>query len=118
MSPEKLAQLSEVYSKANLESGIFPFVKNFYLQQFFKMIDRPEIEAVLSKIRAKKPVNKTEMVLLSFSVFENKEIYNEFLPTLPNAIKLLIDKLLWVESVTNVEAEEILGESITTKPKY
>ncbi len=112
-----LAQLNEHYNKSTLEKGIFPFVKNFY-QQLRLIVDLdPEIIIILDKIDNKKPLTKPELLKICFSVFDNEIIYKKFLRTLPQHINLLIEKLLWVEKMTEAEIEVFIEQKISTAPK-
>lgn len=118
ISKATLTQLSEIYSKSNLENGIFLLVKKFYLKQFFQIQQDPVLQGILERMRSKKPLNKTDTILLSFSVFENETIYKGFLATLPLSLQTLIEKLLWVESMTDGEVEKLLNETITVPSRY
>ena len=95
-----LAQLNDVYNKTSIEKGILPFVKNFYQQRRLVVDIHPDITLTLDKLAVKKPITKPELLDLCFSVFANETIYKSFLITLPHHIKLLLEKLLWVESMS------------------
>lgn len=108
-----LTQLSEVYSKTNLEKGILQFVKYFYIKHYSRINENPALESVYIKLVTKKQLTKIELSKVCFSVFENETIYKEFLVTLPLKLQTLIEKLLWVESMSDSEAEIIVKEPIT-----
>ncbi|MEP7144221.1 MAG: hypothetical protein ABI707_15160, partial [Ferruginibacter sp.] len=113
-----LTQLIQIYTKASLEKGIFPFVKKFYLNKFFEPQRNQAVEQIIHRLLAKKQLNSTDTAIICFSVFENETIYKEFLATLPRSLQILIEKLLWVEAMTDEEMEKILNESITTPSRY
>ena len=105
--------LSEVYSKANLEKGLMPLVKKFFLIPENKSYCKPEVDEVLQRLTNKKVVTKADMAVFCFSIFKNEEIYKRFLATLPHALQTLISELLWKESVSEEEAEILLKEPVT-----
>ena len=113
-----LFQLNEKYNKANLEKGIFSFVKKFY--NHLRLVEEvePKINIILEKIDAKKPITKPELVTLCFSVFANEIIYKRFLLILPKHINILIEKLLWVDFMSETDVELYINETITIVPKY
>ena len=113
-----LFQLNEKYNKANLEKGIFPFVKKFYNHLRTVVDIEPEINVILQKIDAKKPITKPELLTFCFSVFANEIIYKRFLLILPQHIKMLIEKLLWVDCMNETDVELYINETITITPKY
>ncbi|MEO5891936.1 MAG: hypothetical protein ABIQ31_16940 [Ferruginibacter sp.] len=115
---EKLSQLGRLYTKSHLERSLLPLVKKYYLQKFFVTQKDGAIGQIIHKLLAKKQLNATEVTLLCFSVFENATIYEEFLSTLPKKIQLLIEKLLWVDAMTDKEAGKLLNEDITIPAKY
>ena len=113
-----LAQLNEVYNKTSLEKGLFPFVKNFYQELLLVVEIDPDIIIIFEKIAAKKLITKPELLLLCFSVFENETIFKRFLLTLPNYIQILLEKLLWIEEMSEPEIEPFIGLTITVPSKY
>ena len=113
-----LFQLNEKYNKANLEKGIFSFVKKFYNHLRSVEEVEPKINIILEKIDAKKPITKPELVTLCFSVFANEIIYKRFLLILPKHINILIEKLLWVDFMSETDVELYINETITIVPKY
>jgi len=110
-------KLSDVYSKANLEKGLMPLVKNFFQIETNKSFCEPEVDEVLQRLLFKKAVTKMDMAIFCFSVFENADIYTAFLATLPAGLKTLISELLWKNSISNEEAAILLREKITIEPK-
>ena len=118
ISQDTLLKLTEIYSRNHLENGLFPLVKQFYLNQFFILQADAVSQEIIEKIRQKKSLNKTETAMLCFSVFNNEQVYKEFVLTLPAAVQKLIEKLLWVVSMTDKEAELFLGESILVPTRY
>jgi hypothetical protein len=106
-------KLSEVYSKANLEKGLMPLVKNFFLVPANKGYCKPEVDEVLQRLINKKAVTKSDMAVFCFSIFENKVIYKGFLATVPDVLKTLISELLWKESISDEEAAILLKEPVT-----
>lgn len=93
-------------------------MKSFYLPDLLSPGKIVEIDPNIYKLLTKKQLNSTETAQLCFSVFENENIYREFLTLLPKNLQILIEKMLWVESMTDTEAEELLNEPITTRSKY
>jgi len=106
--------LSEVYSRAHLEKGLMPLVKSFLLLPANKGFSKPAVAEVLQKLVDKKSLVKSEMAVFCFAVFENEVIYKAFLQTLSAPLKMLIEKLLWMDSISDEEAGVILKESVTT----
>ena len=113
-----LAEINEKYNKASLDKGIFPLVKKFYKQLQLHIDIEPEIIFVQQKIDAKKPITKPELLMYSFSVFANEIIYRKFLNFIPQHLKLLIEKLLWVSSMSESEIELLIDQTITIIPQY
>ena len=113
-----LFQINEKYNKANLEKGIFPFVKKFYFHLRSVVDVEPEINLILQKIDAKKTITKPELLTFCFSVFANETIYKRFLLILPQHIKMLIEKLLWMDFMSETDVELYINETITITPKY
>lgn len=113
-----LAELNENYNKTSLEKGIFPFVKKFYKQHSSVIEMEYEIAFIQEKIEAKKPITKPELMTYSFSVFVNEIIYKKFIQFLPEHIKLLIEKLLWVNNMSEAEVELLINQTITIIPTY
>ena len=113
-----LAKLNDVYNKISLEKGLLPFVKIFY--QEILLVDNidPDITIILEKIAAKKLITKPEFVVLCFSVFENETIFKTFLLTLPSHIQILLEKLLWMEEMSEPEIEPFIDLTITVPSKY
>ena len=109
---EILNEIGEKYNKPQLEKGFLPYVMEYYSRDIFIRQDKL-LADILQKALAKKPVTKYELVYLCFSVFATKEIYSKFLLSLPPFIQLLIEKLLWVENMSETEIESLLGEPIS-----
>jgi hypothetical protein len=109
ISKEKLQALQEIYSKENLEKGIFTLVKKFYLENSFSKWQDINAQTILRRLSSKKPLNKTEVAEISFSVFSNAEIYHAFEQSLPKSIQLLIKKLLWRQSMNAAEVNELIN---------
>jgi hypothetical protein len=110
---ETFNKLSEEYSKLNLEKGLMPLVKKFFLIPENKGYCKPKVNEVLQRLISKKAVTKSDMAVFCFSIFENEEIYKRFLVTLPDALKTLISELLWKESISDEEAAIFLKEPVT-----
>lgn len=118
ISKDTLFKLTEIYTRSHLETGLLHLAKNFYLNQFFTIQQDPAIQEIVERVRQKKQLNKVDAAILSFSVFENEKVYKEFLQTLPAPLQKLIEKLLWVENLTDAQVEIFLNESILVPAQY
>lgn len=114
---EKLNILQEIYNKENLDKGLFYLVRKFYLHHPFDKWQDINAQTILNKLSVKKTFNKTEMAEISFSVFSNSEVYKAFSLSLPKPIPMLIEKLLWRESISDAEVDQLTGESIVNEVK-
>ena len=108
----ELAQIGDTYNKAQLEKGFLPYVTKFYSKDIFINED-VVLTGILHKAATKKQVSKEELIYLCFSIFKNKEIYLKFIVNLLPEIKILIEKLLWVEKMSETEIESEVYETIT-----
>jgi len=110
---EQLAVLNDKYNKMMLEQGFVPLVKNFY-KKFNQEFDiAPLLKNIIQRIDVKKAVTKPELMQLCFSVFINEKIFKAFLSTVPINITRLIEKLLWVENMSEQDIQVLIKESIT-----
>jgi hypothetical protein len=115
LTKEKLNVLQEIYNKENLDKGLFTLVKKFYLHHPYNSWQDISAQTILNKLSVKKTFNKTEMAEISFSVFSNSEVYEAFSQSLPKPIQLLIEKLLWRESISDAEVFKLTGESMVNE---
>jgi len=116
---EKINVLQEIYNKENLDKGLFTLVKKFYLHHPFDKWQDINAQTILNKLSVKKTFNKTEMAEISFSVFSNSQVYKAFFLSLPQPLQTLIEKLLWRESISDTEANQLIKASVwEEKPLY
>jgi hypothetical protein len=117
LTKEKLNVLQEIYNKENLDKGLFNLVKKFYLHHPFDTWRDVHAPTILNKLSVKKTFNKTETAEISFSVFSNSEVYKAFRLSLPHSVQILIEKLLWRESISDAEVIKLTGESMVNEVK-
>lgn len=115
---EQLAILLEVYSKENLERGLFFLTRKFFADHPFETWGNFNPQSIISLLNSKKTFNKAEMLLVSFAGFQNEIILQAFLQSLPTSLYKLIGKLLFEEEITDGEASAFLNEEIVKKDGY
>lgn len=108
----EMITLSDAYSKQNLEKCLLPNVIKFYYNYSLKN-HHQFINDTLQKLVSKKPVAKSDIVEICFSIFKEEEIFTKFLETLPKPIQILTEILLWKEKLDENEIMELTGEKIT-----
>lgn len=113
LSKDKLNVLQDIYNKENLEKGLFTLVKKFYFHHPFDTWQEISAQTILNKLTVKKTFNKMEMAEISFSVFSNSQVYKAFSLSLPQPLQILIEKLLWRESISDTEANQLIKASIS-----
>ncbi|MEJ7828357.1 MAG: hypothetical protein WKF91_09185, partial [Segetibacter sp.] len=119
LSKDKLTVLQEIYNKENLEKGLFALARKFYLHHTIDNWQDISARTILNKLTVKKTFNKTEMAEISFSVFSNNQVYKAFSLSLPQPLQTLIEKLLWRESISDTEANQLIKASVwEEKPLY
>jgi len=115
-------QLTEAYSKSQMERALWPAVKKFYAEKGYKvqeMLPTSDLlKTAFDKVANKKGLNKAELAALCLGVFENKTIYQAFVKTLPGYIQILFEKLLWQKALTAKDAEAITGATLLEEQKY
>jgi hypothetical protein len=118
LAKEQLEVLQEVYSKENLDKGLFFLVRKFFAQHPFQSWDGVNGQNIVSLLNSKKTFNKTEMMMVSFAVFQNESILKAFLQSLPPAVYKLIGKLLFQQEIGDSEASAFLNEKIVKESSY
>ncbi len=119
LSKDKLTVLQEIYNKENLEKGLFALARKFYLHHTIDNWQDISARTILNKLTVKKTFTKPEMAEISFSVFSNSQVYKAFSLSLPQPLQTLIEKLLWRESISDSEANQLIKASVwEEKPLY
>lgn len=111
LSLETLLSLDELYSKADLEKGLFTLAKTFYLNntQSFEGVETDKINHILH--HKTNPTN-TEVLLIAFSVFSNAVIYKAFVNSLPSWLAKSIELLMWLEKLSDSELQSRIGSPV------
>jgi len=115
---EQLDILQEAYTKDNLDKGLFFLAKKFFANHPVESWDGINVQNIISLLNSKKAFNKTEMLQVSFAVFQNEAILKAFLKSLPPSINKLIEKLLFQEEIVDSEASTFLNEEIVKQDGY
>ena len=115
---EQLAILQESYTKDNLDKGLFYLSRKFFANHSFESWDSVNGQNIIALVNSKKTFTKTEMVLVSFAVFQNETILKAFLQFLPPSIYKTIEKLLFREEMGDEEISRFLNEEIAKTHSY
>ncbi len=111
LSLDTLLSLDELYTKADLEKGLFALAKAFYLSntQTFEGIETDKINHILHH---KPTPTNTEMLMIAFSVFSNAIIYKAFVNSLPSWLAKSIELLMWLEKLSDSELQNRIGSPV------
>lgn len=114
---EQLEALQEAYTKDNLDKGLFFLARKFFVSHPFESWEKVNAQNIIVLLNSKKTFTKTEMLQVSFAVFQNDVILKVFLQSLPPSIYKLIEKLLFRAEMSDEEASRFLNEDIVS-PAY
>jgi len=116
LSIDTLTALEAVFSKESLDKGIFRLVKIFYVKTSHLKLESVDQKRILEILTTKKVFSKPEMVTIAFSVFGDEKIYKAFVESLSPLLAKAIERLVWVESMTDIQLSDYLKESILIEP--
>lgn len=110
---QQLEVLLDVYTKDNLEKGLFFLARKFFVAHPFQSWGNVDGQNIIVILNSKKTYSKTDMLQVSFAVFQNETILKAFLKSLSPSVFKLIEKLLYREEMTEEEVSKFLDEDVT-----
>ena len=116
LSINTLTALEAVFTKEELDKGIFRLVKIFYVKTSQLKLEGVDQKRILEILTTKKTFSKPEMVTIAFSVFGDEKIYKTFVESLSPILAKAVEKLVWIESMTDIQLSDYLKESILIEP--
>ena len=116
LSINTLTALEAVFTKEELDKGIFRLVKIFYVKTSHLKLEGVDQKRILEILTTKKTFSKPEMITIAFSVFGDEKIYKTFVESLSPILAKAVEKLVWIESMTDIQLSDYLKESILIEP--
>lgn len=118
ITTEPLEALLEIYTKENLEKGLFFLARKFFINHPFESWENVNGQNIIVILNSKKTYSKTDMLQVSFAVFKNDTILKAFLKSLPPSVFKLIEKLLYRDEMTEEEVSKFLKEDVAVSTGY
>lgn len=118
ITTEPLEDLLDIYTKENLEKGLFFLARKFFINHPFESWDGVNGQNIIVVLNSKKTYSKTDMLGVSAAVFQNDTIIKAFLKSLSPSVIKLIEQLLFREEMTEEEVSKFLNEEVTTSSGY
>lgn len=115
---EQINAIINSYSKDKIQKNWLPLVSKFYIENRDKTWQKINGEKMVGMISQKKLKSKDEIGSFSFSVFQNREVYQEFLASLPLFLPPIIEKLVWQQYITKKELELMHPDPIMRESPY
>jgi hypothetical protein len=110
-----ISKLNSSYSKEQLSMGWGTEAFRFYKERPEKKWNEVSASTELKAYSAKTTQSKDILLRIGFSVVRERELFLEFLSTLPSEYYILFSELIYQSSLKRQEVEKILGVNTVVK---
>lgn len=111
--PEKLYNgIAISYNKKELQTNFLPHVKKLLYNHESMCVSEGIPDEVYSTLE-KDRLNKTDLVKICCLPFLTKNLFDSFKHILPEELEIILDELIWIESLDEVEIENRFGIKIS-----
>ncbi len=114
---QQIITLTNSYNKESIQRNWLIPVSKFYIHNQDKIWQNISGSKMVDLLANKKIRNKQEIADFSFSVLLNKEIYHDFIASLPEYIPPIIEKLLWLDYLSKEELVKFYNKPVLFKSR-
>lgn len=115
---DQLQKLDKEFNKETLQKHWLPLVKNFYSSNPKKTWKNISSDYIHFGIVNKTAKSKATLLDICFSVLDHKEIYFDFISSLPDYLSAIINKLIWQDYLSKDEVEKLYNGPVLTKKAF